>query len=117
MERWIDHTFESSSLTTEEFRTFTKDYKAWIKDNLPPGAELAAYNQGHFYISGFIKRGPAFVYFSCSDVRFFPGEWDSNILIRTAKGPEDYSGGQNKFTTRAGFKEAVEELLRRGELQ
>lgn len=110
IQQWSGYNFESSSGLTEEFAQFAKDFKKYIKDNIPTnGAELVAFNRGHFCCSGFIKRGEKFVYFSIGDVRG-NDSW-KNFLIRTAKSATDYTGGSNDWTSIENFKHNVDKLL------
>jgi hypothetical protein len=97
IENWLDYEFYSSSGLTEEFASFTKDFKKYLKDNLTKDYELVNFNRGHFYLSGFIKniQTNKYMYFSTSDVRFFKNEWYNNILVRTAEHEKDYTGGRN----------------------
>lgn len=111
VERWVGYEFESSSGTTEEFLAFVKDFKKYIKANLPTNAELINFSKGHFEAYGFIKRNKNFVYFSISDVRHFRDSWYNNILIRTAKGEKDFTGGSNSQTSLKDFKKNVDYLL------
>ena len=111
IEKWVGYEFESSSGTTQEFLDFCKDFKKHIKQNLPDGAELV-FNRGHFYVYGFVKRLDKYVYFSISDVRHFRDGWYNDILIRTAEGEKDFTGGSNSQTSLDKFKERVEYLLR-----
>jgi len=87
--------FSSGGTTEKDFDTFARLFRLFIKKNLKKGMELVNFGKGHYYLSGFIKRNSNFVYFSFSDVRYFPGEWYENILIRTARNEQDYTGGGN----------------------
>lgn len=103
--------FSSGSTTGADFRVFARLFRKCIRQTLPPGASLVNVSTGHYYVSGFIKRGDKFVYFSISDVRHFPGKWHENILVRTAKSETDYTGGSNGYTTLERFSENVERLF------
>jgi len=111
IEKWIDYPFESSSGPTNEWVAFCKDFKKYIKNNLPQNAELVSWRKGHFYVSGFVKKNNKYVYFSCSDVRFFQNEWYNNLLLRTAKDANDFKGGTNEYTNLKKFKENIEKYL------
>ena len=111
IEKWIGYEFESSSGKTEEWKQFSKEFKKYIKDNLPENSELVNFNIEHFYVSGFVKRGDKYVYFSISDVRHFSDGWYNDILIRTVKDEKDYTGGRNSETDLKNFKEKVDYLL------
>ena len=97
MEKWYDYTFESSSGLTAEFQAFVKDFKKYLLQQVRKDFELVNCSRGHFEISGFLKnkKNKKFVYFSISDVRYFPNSWYNNILIRTAENEKDYTGSSN----------------------
>jgi hypothetical protein len=109
MKKWKNFHFESSSIVTNEFISFVKDLKKYIRKELPHGSELVNWSVGHFYVSGFIKQGKKYVYFIIGDVRF--GDWFSGVLVRTATGPKDYTGGVNNFVNLDFFHQAVNNLL------
>lgn len=56
-------------------------------------------------------RKPKYVYFSISDVRHFKKEWHDHILIRSAKGLDDFTGGSNGFTTLEDFGKNVKRIM------
>lgn len=99
MEKWLNHQFESSSMTTPEFTAFAKDFKNELKKQLSSNCEIVGWSKGHFYISCFVKNTATqkLMYLSTSDVRHFPNSWYNNILIRTAKHEKDWTGGSNHF--------------------
>ena len=103
--------FSTGGTTGADFKVFAKLFRKFIKENLPPGAVLKKFNVNHYYVSGFIERNNKYVYFSISDVRYFKNAWAENILIRTAKNEEDYTGGSNRFTDLKFFKSDVISLL------
>src|ERR1035437_5454311 len=93
--------FESSSGKTPEFMSFSRKFKNAIKKELATiGAELTAYNVGHFYVSGFFRinsmGGESCYYFSLSDVRSKFGN-EFQMLYRTAKDEKDFTGGGNQY--------------------
>lgn len=104
--------FSSGPTTGEDFNIFAKMFKKFIKKNLPEGSELVSFNKGRYDLFGFIKKSDKFVYFSISDVRHFPNGWLNNILIRTAKSDNDYTGGSNCSTNLENFAISVNGLLR-----
>ena len=103
--------FSTGTTIGIDFKVFAREFRKFVKKNLPEGSELIDFCRGHYFISGFIKKGQKFVYFSISDVRYFPNSWAENILIRTAKDENDYTGGSNGYTTLERFKEDVSKLL------
>ncbi len=113
LEKFKSWVFSSGGTTGEDFKVFARAFRSYVKKNLPPNSILVSFNTGHYYISGFVKRGDKYVYFSISDVRHFSGSWIDDILIRTAKHEKDYTGGCNNSTTLEKFSLNVEQLLER----
>ena len=111
MKQWLNTEFVSSCSKTTQFKSFARQFRNAIKKALPENSELANFNTGHFYCSGFVKRGEAFVYFSISDVRHFAGEWYNHVLVRTAQHEKDFTGGCNNYTTLENFGREVDTLL------
>ncbi len=97
-ERLLKKGFQSSSGRTPEFKRFATFFRNDLKKALAgSNACLASFSTGHFYVSGFVERlDGAIFYFSTADVRFFPV---ARILVRTAKGLKDFTGGPNHFVT------------------
>lgn len=99
--RWLRVNFESSCYTTEQFKSFVRDFRSDMKAILK-GTDWTLHSllPGHFYISGFIKNSinGKLMYFSISDVRFFQDEWHRSMLIRTAEHDKDWMGGMNHYT-------------------
>ena len=103
--------FSSGSSTGDDFKIFVRLFRNYIKKQLPMGATLVNFSPNHYDLGGFIKKNNKFVYFSISDVRYFPDAWCEDILIRTATSEKDYTGGSNNYTTLQGFKNNVNDLL------
>ena len=81
--------FEQSSYKIPEFIAFSKEFKKQIKVELKAiGAELILFNTGHFYLSGFFRKSEHFFYFSWHNA-------DNNLMYRTAKDTQDFTGGSN----------------------
>ena len=94
---WVGHQFESSSSLTPEFAAFSSCFHKFL-NTIAGKTYTLRYSRNHFEASAFfknIKTGRC-VYVSISDVRFFPDEWYNNILVRTAKGEDDFTGGINQ---------------------
>ena len=111
LSKFKDWEFSSSSIAGEDFEVFVKLFKKYIRGHLPAGAKLHKFNPSHYCLSGFISKGDKFIYFSIPDVRYFPRRWQDNILIRTAKSEQDYTGGSNNYTSLEDFTGDVERLL------
>lgn len=115
MMKWAGHNFESSAHTTPEFTAFIHDFEGTLEEQCPSDALFLRFTRNHFCGWGFFQHIPSgkWVYFSIPDVRFFPDEWHTNILIRTAAHGEDYTGGTNHYTSLEGFRDNVEKLFER----
>lgn len=87
--------FESSSVETEQFRVFSKTFSKEFKEMMGKyNVQNIKISKGHFYLSGFFQTADGRIYyFSLGDVRMKPKE----IMIRTAKDFDDYTGGTNQF--------------------
>lgn len=68
-------------------------------------------NHGHFFSSGFLRRGNVIVYFSTSDFRYFPNE----AYARFAESFEDYHGSANHNSTLEKLDGLVDNLLTHSE--
>lgn len=113
IENWLGYSFESSSGLTPEFAEFRREVKRYIKKILPEELELIMpFGSLHFEFSGFIKNKKTgkFVYFSCSDVRFFKDSWYDDLLIRTAENEKDYTGGSNNSCKITEVSEKAKQL-------
>jgi hypothetical protein len=109
MKKWKNHYFESSCYKTEDFKAFAKDLKKYIVKNLPPSSKLVNWSVGHFDVSGFIKQGDRYVYFSVGDVRIYG--WYDKVLFRVAAHDKDYKGGRNNFTCLDYFHSSIQTLF------
>jgi hypothetical protein len=115
MKKWLNVEFESCCNETEQFKSFNKDFKKYIKKNIPEGYNVISWNKGHFYISAMILRPDAqIVYFSISDVRHFRNSWYNNILYRTAKHDKDWIGGRNNYSTLDNLFKNINDLPKGG---
>jgi len=109
--QYVGYRFESSTVKTPEFAAFARTFRAHIKKHVI-GYELMNMNVGHFYLSGFLRNAATgkMAYFLTSDVRFFPDEWNSNLLVRTAQHERDYTGGRNDFCRLSGLPALLDRL-------
>ena len=96
--------FESASYKTEQYLTwhklFKKEFKEFLTEKGVSNIEIGKPN--HFDMSGFFtsKNGQIY-YFSISDLRWSKDD----MLIRTAKGHQDYMGGSNQYASLMSAKE------------
>lgn len=112
LEKWINHTFESSSGLTQEWKNAASSMRSFFKRTAEEnGFSLVSFNRSHFYASGFMKhrKSGKFVYFCTSDVRFF--RWHESVLLRTAKNEKDYTGGRNNMVSIYEIPSCLNSLL------
>jgi hypothetical protein len=111
MEKWLNTIFESSCSTTKQWTTFFKDIRLHIRKMLT-GYKILSFSKGHFYFSFFAQNleTKKIFYVMSDDVRYSINGWYKNLLIRTAKDDEDYTGGSNCFTSLADLKEKADKL-------
>ena len=90
--------FVSSSGLTRQFADFYHLFKSEFGKALKKhlAIEELKFFRGHFYISGFFRLTDGRIwYFSLGDIRW--GSLKDQLLIRTAKSFQDYTGGPNNF--------------------
>lgn len=99
--------FESSSMKTPEWKSFSRIFKNKLVIEFAKfGGTITEYHVGHFYVSGFFRTPDnSCYYFSISDVRFFN---DNKLMWRTAAHEKDFTGGRNRYVSIAeGMGEAI----------
>ena len=115
LEDYTDYKFESSTTRTEEYKTFERKYRNFIKHNLPDGYSISQFNGNHFCFSCVIKSNTEeFIYLSIDDVRYSPNGWKDNILIRQMEHEKDWRGKSNYYTTLDHLRDDLEHLNQRG---
>lgn len=89
--------FGSGGHTTPEFNSFfTKFNNAFKKELAKLGATHFPSKRNHFDLSGFFQVGEKWHYYSVSDVRWSS---DAKMMVRTASGPRDFTGGHNNYVS------------------
>ena len=104
MAKWMLTEFVSSSGKTEQFASFARYLKRFLKEELD-FAELLEFNVCHFYCFAFIKISGQIWYLNIGDVR--NTKWFEKVLFRTAKSVKDSSGGGNGYTNILTLKETM----------
>ena len=100
LQPFVNHHFLTGVETGAEFKSFDTKYRNAIKKLLPEGYVIHVWHRSHYQSSAVIRSPQGnFIYLSYFDVRFFPNEWFSNILIRTMEHDGDWNGGPNHYTT------------------
>jgi len=102
LQNWRSTEFKSSSGKTEEFKSFVRTVRSYLKQEVDKSnLQLVKFNVGHFYISGFFwnKLNGRYVYFNIGDVRWHLGShWADSVLYRIANNDRDFTGGSNRYT-------------------
>ena len=113
IEEFKEWSFSSGATTGQDFRVFARMFKNHLAGLIrPKGLRIVNCSlKNHYFVSGFVTNGQQYVYFSVSDVRFFPGKWYKEILIRRAKDEHDYTGERNHYCSLDNFQKAVCELM------
>ena len=121
--KWNERTLQDDgSRVSKEFHSFQVSFfniMRKIARNL--GGELVNNSYGHYDMSGFIKRGDRYVYFSYSNGIGKGGRnhvvlknnynWIAPMLCRTAANEKDYRGGTNNDCYFENCEELIEKLL------
>ena len=121
--KWHGRTLEDwGSVVSPEYHSFqVAFFNAMRKIAKGIGAEVINPSYGHYDMSGFIKRGDKYVYFSYShcgnrtqvllkDNSLYSG-CSCPLLIRTAANEKDFSGGCNHYAAFEVCENMIESLL------
>ena len=127
LRKWNGRTLQDDgSRVSKEFHSFqVAFFNTMRKIAKGIGAEVVKPSYGHYDMSGFIKRGNKYVYFSYDNGIGYGGrthiilkgghEHDygchAPLLIRTAANDTDYRGGDNNFCPFSQCEELIEKLL------
>ena len=112
LRKYLNFEFSTGSTTGEDYKEFERKYINYLKKMcISYGWELVKPSKSHYEFTAFIKKQDKYVYFSISDVRYFPNEWYNHILVRTAKNEKDYHGGKNNYTTLSYLPVAIHQLF------
>ena len=100
-----------------DFRAFARGFRSYLKaEGEDHGFSLEKFTIGHYFMSAFLKSHGRYVYLSYEN-RYRPidvfnsGFLGVGVLIRTANGPKDYTGGQNYYTSIAEVGQTAERML------
>ena len=115
IKKWRAFNFNESEDAYTEFMTFLRDFRAVLREQATvAGYKLHSFNKMHYECSAVLQEENtgAFAYISIPDVRFFRGEWSTNVLYRQMKHAKDWTGGANHFTTLDKLGENLKTLYR-----
>jgi hypothetical protein len=112
---WFGYEFSSGPYTGEDYKKFQNAYARWLRKALPK--YKVDVHRNHYEFSAVITRkggdsGPdRHVYLSISDVRAFPTEWYTRVLMRTMGHAEDWTGGRNRYCSIGYIPKLADELM------
>lgn len=91
------------TVCSDDFKSFTRKFKGFLKRNLPGDCELIGFKPNHYDFSGFVKHGNEYIYVRYSWNRLHPlsitrDDTLGGVLVRFAKNEKDYKGENNRFT-------------------
>ena len=119
LKEYHGHTFQDDGCyLSEDFKSFARKFKNYLNRNLPDGCEILKHKVGHYDLSGFVRLGEKCAYYSYSWNRFSPVDVREGsspmkaVLYRTADGPSDYRGGNNRFASIEDVPEAIASILK-----
>lgn len=102
--------FYSSCGRTEQYIDFERACKRELKQQcVKRGINIHSFHPNHFEWSAVLEKGGKFVYVSLSDVRLW--NWYDDILIRTMKHAEDWTGGSNNTCSFDKIGEVADSLF------
>ena len=99
LEKYLKYEFSTGWTTGEDYKIFEKKYINYLKSIVTKYKwEITKINKNHYEFSLFIKdENNKYIYLSIGDVRYFKNNWYYKILIRKAKGDNDYHGEKNEY--------------------
>lgn len=110
---------DDGGVVSQQFRMFARDFRSTVKTVAEElGAELVSFSAGHYDVSRFVEKSGKYAYFSFSVPRgerpmdLCEGGFVGNVLVRTAAGPRDFTGGWNNFCPMAEIAELMERLFK-----
>ena len=123
IKKWNGRTLQDDGCyVSKEYKSFqTAFINAMKKIAAELGGEVVNASKGHYDVSGFIRVGDSYIYFSydtslCDGGRTHiilkPNNcWLEPLLIRTAKSDRDYTGGCNNYAPFSQCEQLIRRLL------
>jgi hypothetical protein len=105
---------DDGSVVSAEYKTFQNAFIRVLKAVAAiEDAEVVKVLKGHYYVSGFIKRGDkyAYVYYGGGDRTKIDFSSDKNLYCRSAESSEDYTGGINCFCSLKDLPHYISKIL------
>lgn len=116
IEKWEGINFNDwyYTRTTPDFEEFEKGFKELMELLVKDLGKVTewSFQWNYFYASGFLEIKWNYVYVCISDVRFFPDEWGTHLLYRTAENDKDFKWGSNIYSSLIDLKKNIKKLLK-----
>ena len=108
---YADYVFSSGGITGDDYMSFQRKYKNYLAKILPEGYKIHSWNKNHYQFSAVIEHEGNYAYISISDVRYWPNEWFTSILVRSMAHDKDWRGGTNQYTSLFKLTEKIQRLI------
>jgi hypothetical protein len=95
---------QSSTVNTPKALQSSRAVKGYLSKCFPDCT--ITHHTGHFYCSGFVRRGEKVVYYNSGDFR-----GGSGFMVRTAKHEKDFTGGVNQWPSLGALASTINRLL------
>lgn len=116
---FVDYVFSTGGVAGDDFKSFNTKFHNFVKKTFSSSEfNIHKWVKGHYYCSAVLRdKNGKFYYLSIPDVRYERNGWIDDILIRTMKHENDWSGGTNSFTSIFSLKEDLEKLCEREKMR
>lgn len=117
LSKYQGHKFDDWGIScSDDFKTFVKDLRSYLKRTLPGDCELIGFKPNHYDTSGFVKHGDEYIYVSYSWNRFSPVDITrrdpmQGVLVRFAKDEKDFRGETNNFTSLKELSDCIVDMF------
>lgn len=112
---WWNHEFSSGCYTGDDYKAFENAYAKWLRKALT-GYSVDMHRNHYEFSATIMWKGSGgipdrYVYLSIGDVRAFPKDWYSRVLVRTMAHAKDWAGGPNTYCAIGDIPTRVDELM------
>lgn len=118
LKEYDGYVFEDrGSQCSDDFKSFARKFKGFLKRNLPSCCKIVDHHCGHYDLGGFVERDGKYAYYHWSWDRFSPvnvsegHNFRTAVLYRTAENEKDFRGGHNQFCSLEQFPGKILETL------
>lgn len=113
LKKYLHHTFDDwGGTTSDDYKTFETKYINYLKRMCKRKEwSFIKANRNHYEFSAVIQRNDGqYVYIAISDVRYWTDQWFTNILVRTMKHENDWTGGFNNHCMLDELESKIEKV-------